>query len=279
MYACKLLTLPLNPVGDHEKWRWASRWMICGNSVEKGNLAPWRDAPLTDFGALLTVCLRAVHYAVPIVDVGPSAARVRSSMLTIAPLAAISRRLSVAVIDNRRPMLSLMRGMLAAIGTGRIETYEARSMPSTPWQDRSRTLSSPPPSMQPLTGRRSSEVMRHSSLRRARVRARHDHERPTRKPGARRGVRSGQGRIRCWCCRPPPARSIAGIDWLINDDRPFELKGEHYVVAGIEERLSLSMQRPVYVPEERGLPLSPRPTRIPLRPFDIASAKARVGTR
>ena len=33
--------------------------------------------------------------------------------------------LVVAVIDNRRPMLSLMRGMLAAIGTGRIETYES----------------------------------------------------------------------------------------------------------------------------------------------------------
>ena len=33
--------------------------------------------------------------------------------------------LVVAVIDNRRPMLSLMRGMLAAIGIGRIETYES----------------------------------------------------------------------------------------------------------------------------------------------------------
>jgi hypothetical protein len=29
------------------------------------------------------------------------------------------------VIDNRRPILSLMRAMLAAIGTGRIETYES----------------------------------------------------------------------------------------------------------------------------------------------------------
>ena len=33
--------------------------------------------------------------------------------------------LVVAVIDNRRPILSLMRAMLAAIGTGRIETYES----------------------------------------------------------------------------------------------------------------------------------------------------------
>ena len=31
--------------------------------------------------------------------------------------------LVVTVIDNRRPMLSLMRGMLAAIGIGRIETF------------------------------------------------------------------------------------------------------------------------------------------------------------
>ena len=40
------------------------------------------------------------------------------------------------------------------------------------------------------------------------------------------------------------------LAWLIHDDRPFELKGEHYVVAGMEERLSLSIQRPVYVPTE-----------------------------
>ena len=33
--------------------------------------------------------------------------------------------LVVAVIDSRRPILALMRGMLAAIGVGRIETYES----------------------------------------------------------------------------------------------------------------------------------------------------------
>jgi DNA-binding response OmpR family regulator len=43
------------------------------------------------------------------------------------------------------------------------------------------------------------------------------------------------------------------LEWLINDDRPFELKGDHYVLAGMEERLSLSFQRPVYVPAERAL--------------------------
>jgi len=40
------------------------------------------------------------------------------------------------------------------------------------------------------------------------------------------------------------------LDWLINDDRRFELRGEHYVVAGMEERLSLSFQRPVYIPPQ-----------------------------
>ena len=65
------------------------------------------------------------------------------------------------------------------------------------------------------------------------------------------------------------------LDWLINDDRPFELKGEHYVVAGLEERLSLSVQRPVYVPEERGLPLPPSPDEDPAPTFDIAR-KTRV---
>jgi hypothetical protein len=38
------------------------------------------------------------------------------------------------------------------------------------------------------------------------------------------------------------------LDWLINDDRPFELSGQHYVVAGLEERLALSVQRPVPEP-------------------------------
>jgi two-component SAPR family response regulator len=34
-------------------------------------------------------------------------------------------QLVVTVVDNRRPMLSVMRAMLAAIGVGRIETHES----------------------------------------------------------------------------------------------------------------------------------------------------------
>ncbi len=56
---------------------------------------------------------------------------------------------------------------------------------------------------------------------------------------------------------------------------PSSSRGEYYVVAGLEERLSLSVQRPVYVPEERGLPLSPAPDEDPAPTFDIAR-KARV---
>ena len=70
------------------------------------------------------------------------------------------------------------------------------------------------------------------------------------------------------------------LDWLINDDRPFELKGEYYVVAGLEERLSLSVQRPVYVPEERGLPLSPcarRGARSDVRHRQKGARRAELG--
>ena len=42
------------------------------------------------------------------------------------------------------------------------------------------------------------------------------------------------------------------LDWLINDDRPYELRGEHYVVAGLEERLALNFERPMQL-----LPVSP----------------------
>jgi hypothetical protein len=37
------------------------------------------------------------------------------------------------------------------------------------------------------------------------------------------------------------------LDWLLNDDRPYELSGEHYVIAGMEQRRSLSYQRPTYM--------------------------------
>jgi two-component system chemotaxis response regulator CheY len=65
------------------------------------------------------------------------------------------------------------------------------------------------------------------------------------------------------------------LDWLIHNDRPFELKGEHYVVAGMEERLSLSIQRPVYMPAEPSPPLPLRPDEDRAPTLDIAK-KVRV---
>ena len=54
---------------------------------------------------------------------------------------------------------------------------------------------------------------------------------------------------------PTAASTLAQrLHWLLNDDRPFELRGEHYVVAGIEERLSLNLHRPAYAPAEASCP-------------------------
>jgi two-component system chemotaxis response regulator CheY len=163
--------------------------------------------------------------------------------------------LVVAVIDNRRPILSLMRAMLAAIGTGRTETYEspteavdamARSMPD---------LVIAAAAMQPLTGPQLVRVMRRASAGPLAlvpamimsVRA---------KPAlVEEALRAGAHQV---LVLPTTASTLyRRLDWLIHDDRPFELKGEHYVVAGMEERLSLSIQRPVYVPAEPSLSLPP----------------------
>ena len=70
--------------------------------------------------------------------------------------------LVVTVIDNRRPMLSLMRGMLAAIGIGRIETYAS---PIDAFDAMSRAapdLVIAASSMQPLSGAALVKVMRHA---------------------------------------------------------------------------------------------------------------------
>jgi len=46
------------------------------------------------------------------------------------------------------------------------------------------------------------------------------------------------------------------LDWLVNDDRPFELRDGHYVVSGLEERLALSVPRPVYALQPAKAPLA-----------------------
>jgi CheY-like chemotaxis protein len=183
-------------------------------------------------------------------------------------------RLAIAVVDNRGPMLSLMRGMLAAIGTGRIETYESPSEALEAMAKSMPDLVIAACSMQPLSGPAMVKVMRHArSGPLALVPAMIMSARA--KPAlVEEGLRAGAHQV---LVLPISASTLyRRIDWLINDDRPFELKGEHYVVAGLEERLSLSIQRPVYVPTEPSLPLPPlAPDEDRAPTLDVAK-KARV---
>ncbi len=154
--------------------------------------------------------------------------------------------LSVALIDNRSPMLSVMRAMLAAIGTGRIDTYESPSEALKAMRETVPDLVLAAASMQPLTGSALVRSMRHESSGAlcfipAMVMS------ANAKPAiVESALRAGAHQV---LVLPTSASTLyRRLDWLLNDDRPFELKGEHYVVAGIEERLSLSFQRPIYMP-------------------------------
>ena len=154
--------------------------------------------------------------------------------------------LSVAVIDNRCPMLSVMRAMLAAIGTGRIDTYENPSAALLAMGGTIPDLVLAAASMQPLTGPALVRSMRHKSsgaLRFVPAMVMSAHAKPAIVESA---LRAGAHQV---LVLPTSASTLyRRLDWLLNDDRPFELKGEHYVVAGVEERLSLSVQRPIYMP-------------------------------
>jgi hypothetical protein len=76
---------------------------------------------------------------------------------------------------------------------------------------------------------------------------------------------------------PTSASTLARrLDWLLNDDRPFELKGDHYVVAGIEERLSLNLHRPAYTPAEASYPFAKSTPEDEQPPAADLAAKARA---
>jgi PleD family two-component response regulator len=160
--------------------------------------------------------------------------------------------LAIVVIDNRQPILSLMRAMLAAIGAGRIDTFES------PIEALNAIREIPPDvviasaCMQPLAGADLVKAMRRVSsgplslvpAMVMSVRANPEMVEQALRAGAHQML-----------VLPTTASTLyRRLDWLINDDRPFELKGDHYVLAGMEERLSLSFQRPVYVPAEPVLP-------------------------
>ena len=71
-------------------------------------------------------------------------------------------KLVVAVVDNRRPMLSVIRAMLAAIGTGRIDTYERPAEAVEAMAATVPDLVIAAASMQPLTGPALVRIMRRS---------------------------------------------------------------------------------------------------------------------
>ncbi len=155
-------------------------------------------------------------------------------------------KLAIAVVDNRRPMLAVMRAMLAAIGTGRVETYEspiealdrmARDLPDL-------VIVAAP--LEPLTGPAMVRAMRRTSsgplaLVPAMIMATNV------KPQlVEEALKAGAHQV---LVLPIAASALCRrLDWLVNDDRPFELCGQHYIVAGLEERLALGTQRPVPEP-------------------------------
>jgi len=163
-------------------------------------------------------------------------------------------QLVVSVIDNRRPMLVMMRAMLAAIGTGRIETHESAAEALDAMARNVPDLVIAAASMEPTAGSELIRAMRHRDagplcLVPAMIMS--AHARPSLVEEA---LRAGAHQV---LVLPISASTLyRRLDWLLNDDRPFELVGGHYVVAGMEERLSLSFPRPTYVPAAAKPPLA-----------------------
>jgi two-component system chemotaxis response regulator CheY len=162
-------------------------------------------------------------------------------------------QLSVSVIDNRRPMLAMMRAMLAAIGTGHIETHESPAEAFDAMARNTPDLVIAAASMQPVTGPELVRSMRQAGAGPlcfvpAMVTSAHA------KPGlVEEALRAGAHQV---LVLPTSASTLyRRLDWLLNDDRPFERNGDHYVVSGMEERLALCFPRPTYVPAPVSVPL------------------------
>lgn len=152
--------------------------------------------------------------------------------------------LVVAVIDNRRPMLAIMRAMLAAIGTGRIETFESPTEALDAMRTDVPDVVIAASAMQPWTGCALVKAMRHveaAPLCFVPAVIMNAHARPSHVEDA---LRAGAHQV---LVLPTSASTLyRRLDWLLNDDRPYELAGDHYVIAGMEQRLSLSHQRLTY---------------------------------
>ena len=153
--------------------------------------------------------------------------------------------LVVAVIDNKRAMLAVMRAMLAAIGIGRVVSFESPTEALDAMRNDVPDLVVAASAMQPLTGCTLVKAMRHADgepLCFVPAVIMGAHARPSHVEDA---LRAGAHQV---LVMPISASTLyRRLDWLLNDDRPYELAGEHYVTPGMEQRLSLSYQRPTYM--------------------------------
>ena len=162
-------------------------------------------------------------------------------------------KLVVSVVDNRKPMLSMMRAMLAAIGAGRIQTHEDPAEAFGAMAEDTPDLVIAAASMNPVTGPELISSMRHADagpLCFVPAMVMSAHAKPDLVEDA---MRAGAHQV---LVLPISASTLyRRLDWLLNDDRPFEMHGGHYVVAGMEERLALSVPQPAYAATPKAPPL------------------------
>lgn len=189
--------------------------------------------------------------------------------------------LDVAIIDNKRPMLAAMRAMLAAIGVGRIETFESPTEALDAMRANVPDVVVAASAMQPLTGYALVKTMRRMDgepLCFVPAVIMSTHARPSHVEDA---LRAGAHQV---LVLPTSASTLyRRLDWLLNDDRPYELAGDHYVIAGMEQRVSLSHQRPTYtrLRAAGSLPAALHREEEPLAnpPTDVAPAPTRAARR
>jgi two-component system chemotaxis response regulator CheY len=125
-------------------------------------------------------------------------------------------------------MLRVMRAMLAAIGTGRIDTYESPVKALEAMSETPPDLALVASAMQPLTGPALVRSMRYvgsGPLCFVPAMVMSANAEPLIVESA---LRAGVHQV---LVLPTSANALyRRLDWLLNDDRPFELKGEHYLV-------------------------------------------------
>jgi two-component system chemotaxis response regulator CheY len=127
--------------------------------------------------------------------------------------------LVVAVVDNRRPILSLMRAMLAAIGTGRIETYESPTEAINAMAKTPPDLVIAAASMQPLTGPALVRVMRRANTGPLALVPAMIMSVRAKPASVEEALRAGAHQV---LVLPTTASTLyRRLAWLIHDDRPF----------------------------------------------------------